>query len=422
MPTLNSDPASSARLPLATLVRLLRIMALLWIGYFLTLIAIDRIFVTLQPSVAPLPLRYYLWQSLIALGVLGLTVWPRAPVGLGRWFLPLVIGWMAVLPTLLVPLLIGRLPPGPITSAEGLGLRLLPVLFMALVLVGWQYHWRHVVFFSLGLAALSLPQIVIQTPPNAPVLSPGTLVTLIQTISFLMIGSCIAALMQRLRAQSAALEQANAQLRHFASTQEQLTLSRERNRVARELHDTLAHTLSGLTVHLETTRAYWAVDQAAAKALLDTALDTARSGLQETRRALKALRASPLEDLGLLLALRRMLATAMERSSLQLELALPDDLPALAPDVEQCLYRIAQEAVANVIQHAAAHRLTFQLASDGAGLTLLIRDDGGGFDQRQPARSGHFGLPGMHERAQLAGGQLRITSQPGQGTTVQLTI
>src|SRR5439155_24600069 len=122
---------------------------------------------------------------------------------------------------------------------------------------------------------------------------------------------------------------------HHAGTLESLAVSRERNRMARELHDTLAHTLSGLSVQLETVEAYWDVEPRTAHAMLDRALEATRDGLQETRRALKALRASPLDDLGLSLAIQRMAESAVARADIHLDLAIPKQVPPLSPDVEQ---------------------------------------------------------------------------------------
>jgi signal transduction histidine kinase len=212
------------------------------------------------------------------------------------------------------------------------------------------------------------------------------------------------------------------QLRAHAGTLESLTISRERNRVARELHDTLAHTLSGLTVQLEAARAYWAVDPARAQALLDKAQDSARQGLQETRHALTALRASPLEDLGLALALRNLAEAAAARANLDLELSLPDSLPLMPPDVEQCLYRVAQEAIANVIYHADARHMKVALCRQSDSLELVVQDDGMGFAPDATVPPGHFGLAGMRERARLVAGHLTVQSQGGAGTTVRLEI
>jgi signal transduction histidine kinase len=200
--------------------------------------------------------------------------------------------------------------------------------------------------------------------------------------------------------------------------------------VARELHDTLAHTLSGLAVQLETIKAYWDIDQKTARyidhptarSLLDKALVVAHSGLEETRRALKALRASPLDDLGLALALSTMVEDAAAHANLALDLSIMDKMPALSPDVEQCVYRVAQEAVTNVVKHANAKNLTVKLEFIEGKVTLIVRDDGVGFDIEKSNKTGHFGLTGMRERAQLVGGELNIISKPGYGTTIQLTI
>jgi signal transduction histidine kinase len=167
--------------------------------------------------------------------------------------------------------------------------------------------------------------------------------------------------MSRLREQQQSLEAANIRLTHYASTLEHLATSRERNRLALELHDTLAHTLSGLSVQLETAKAYWDVDQQMVRSILDKSLAAAHTGLEETRRALKSLRASPLDDLGLALAMRSMVEDAAKRANLKLEMPEIIMMPALSPDVEQCIYRIAQEAVTNVVKHASARKLTVRL-------------------------------------------------------------
>jgi signal transduction histidine kinase len=253
-------------------------------------------------------------------------------------------------------------------------------------------------------------------------LLPPATISLIQTVSFLVVGYFINVLVTRLQQQQTALEEANKRLVDYAGTLEELTLSRERNRLARELHDTLAHTLSALSVQLETAKAYWEVDPAAAQAMLDTSLNATRAGLQETRRALKALRATPLEDLGLLLALRELAEESAARANARLQLTLPGTLSPLSPAVEQTLYRIAQEALANARHHANAQTLTVALTVEGDRLSLRVQDDGIGFTSSAPHTDGHFGLSGMRERARLVDGDLRIASQPDEGTTIVFTV
>jgi signal transduction histidine kinase len=144
--------------------------------------------------------------------------------------------------------------------------------------------------------------------------------------------------------------------------------------------------------------------------------------LDETRRALKALRASPLEDLGLVLGIQKLAESARDRGNLQLEMTLPVQPPSFSPDVEQCIYRVAQEAIENVLHHANAQKLTLALDFNQDGALLSIQDNGLGFKPGKKNLSGHFGLSGMKERAQLVGGELRIDSYPTKGTTIQLAI
>jgi signal transduction histidine kinase len=431
-----------------SVVRLLHMAVVLWLGCLLLFFVIDSLFVKKD---SPTP-WYYGVNALSALLIWGLALWPQAQSRLGRAFLPLVIGLMSVVPILTNHFLIPHSPPAPvssvpgsppppelITSAEIAALRLVPVLFMALVLTAWQYRWPQVVLFSLGTGVLTLGLMLFSSGEEGTTwellflslsssrvfprpLFIGLLAAVIQAVGFLVIGYFITSLIGRLRAQQAALNQANAQLLQHASTLESLTVSRERNRMARELHDTLAHTLSGLSVQLETVQAYWNVEPQTAYRLLDKALEATREGLHETRRVLKALRASPLDDLGLSLAIQRMAESAVARANVQLDLAIPEQVPPLPPDVEQCIYRVAQEAVANVVRHANAHVLALQLACQDGETRLLVRDDGVGFDVPHAQQNGHYGLSGLRERAQLVGGQLTIASQLGLGTTVHLVV
>jgi signal transduction histidine kinase len=260
------------------------------------------------------------------------------------------------------------------------------------------------------------------TPVPLQMVNVFLILTLIRTISFVAVGIFVGQLMTRLRRQQKSLEDANARLTHYASTLESLTVSRERNRMAHELHDTLAHSLTAISVQLETVKAYWSVDRRKAREQLDRSLAMTKSGVEETRRALKSLRATPLEELGLILAIRSLAESAAARAGAKLHLTLPDRLPALSPDVEQCLYRITQEALENAAAHAHPKTLTVRLDLGGAGLTLFVQDDGTGFDPVEADKSGHFGLVGMRERAKLVGGQVFIDSQPDQGTTVRLEI
>jgi signal transduction histidine kinase len=396
---------------------LLQLTAGLWLGYLLVLLAIDYLFYA-QPV---FPLLFYAINGLIALAVLGLAFWPPGRAWLGQAFLPLVVVLLSVTPMVLAQAMTApRLPPTQAGGPEAVVLRIMPLLLVALILTAWQYGWRSVVLFSVGTALASLGLHLCFYRPGAPLLPP-LFVLIIQTITFLLVGYFLSVLVQQLRRQNESLEQANARLADHAATLEELAISQERNRMARELHDTLAHTLSALSVQLETAKAYQDVDPAATAAILETSLAATRSGLQETRQVLKSLRASPLEDMGLALALRQLATETAERANLDLRYLVPTHFPPLPQAIEQCLYRVTQEATANVAHHANARTLTVQLTFNG-DIVLQVRDDGLGFDPQQAEAEGHFGLAGMRERAALVGGILTVTSQPGADSVVQLTI
>jgi signal transduction histidine kinase len=245
---------------------------------------------------------------------------------------------------------------------------------------------------------------------------------LVRTIVFLAVGYVIALIMQRQRQQRQSLLEANRQLRHYAATLEQLAVTQERNRMSRELHDTLAHTLSGLAVQLEAAHSLWHSAPERSYAMLEDSLLATRTGLTESRKAIQALRASPLEDLGLTLALRNLAESAASRSGATLNLELLTNLEKLAPDVEQCLFRVAQESLENIVRHAEAQHITIQLAREDTRLILNVSDDGQGFDPAQVDVHKSFGLKGLQERVAMFTGELQIHSQAGQGTTIRLIL
>ena len=400
------------------LEHLLCLVAGLWLGYLLVLAGMD--YLIYPRPVFTLP--FYLINGIDALVVSGMLIRTRSRVRQGLRLLPLTIVLLSAVPIVSGNLVVLHRHPSPDTGPEAIMLRILPMMLMALVLTAWQYQWKHVLTFTLAMVGFNLGlHGWFFRPGGAPFLPPVA-AFVIQGVSFLLVGYFINTLMSRLRRQNAFLEQANEQLARYADTLEHLTISRERNRLARELHDTLAHTLSALSVQLEAAKAYFDVDADAARDLIDQSLQATRSGLQETRLALRSLRAGPLDDLGLLLALRKMVEESAERAKLDLHLLLPKELEPLSPDLEQAVFRVAQEAVTNVVHHANARNLTLWLEMDAGTLTLTVADDGSGFNMQQGEAAGRFGLTGMRERAQLVAGQLTIESHPGRGTTIKLKL
>ncbi len=401
-------------------LRLIRLAAFLWIGYLAVLAVIDESL--WDPRHINTQIFYYSFLGLVALLCLILAYWPWIQEKLRKVFLPVIITIITVLPLICTWVIIAFFPHHSQLDATAMIIRLLPFLITGFLMIGWQYKWQYMLPVILGIAGLNVG-IIWSNPTSTPPVFPRDLAApLIQTVVFLAVGFSIGYLMNRIRNQQSSLETANIRLTHYTSTLEQLAVTRERNRLARELHDTLAHSLSGLSVQLETVKAYWDVDQKMARSSLDLSLAVVHSGLEETRRALKALRASPLEDLGLAQAIKALAEDAAARGNLTLDLIITDKMPVLSPDMEQCIYRIAQEAITNVVSHAHAKNLTVKLESAPGKLILVIHDDGVGFDIEKVNKSSQFGLTGMQERVQLAGGDLNIISKPGHGTTIQLTL
>jgi signal transduction histidine kinase len=399
--------------------RVMRNAAWMWTLYVVCLFVIDLTIYAGRPQ--PVSLNYHLINAIPALIFLGLSYALRHTRHTQITTLALIL-LISGVPILAPNLFDLKLPPAPLSNLEGMVLRQLPVLMIGLVLVGWHYNMQLMLLYSVIVNLSELALVLALNRLDGERLSAFIFIMIIRLVCFIVVGLFVGQLIVLLRRQQTALQAANQQLRHYAGTLETLTVSRERNRMSRELHDTVVHTLSGLSVQLETTRAYVDVDPVTVKRLLDQSLAAARSGLQETRGALKALRASPLEDLGLIIALRELATMASERGRITLDVALPDQNLVLSPEVEHCLYRIAQEAVENVVHHAHARHLALKLSREARRIELLIQDDGVGFDPSGAQPAGHYGMRGMRERAELVGGDLSITSRPNAGVMIRLVI
>ncbi len=352
---------------------------------------------------------------------------------LGWLYLPIALGISAIAPVLFQILAAKlRLDQG-VPAAEALqpspnGLYLW--LLLPLLLSAMQYGYRVLLGFTLGTSGLSILLVNLLTPPRGAIAAAVTEQAIIRLLMFTLAGAIIVRLSKVQRQQRHELVQKNTQLAHYATTLEQLAISRERDRIARELHDTLAHTLSAVSVQLQALDVLWE-DPAAARKTLQQTQELTRQGLHEARRTLYGLRASPLQELGLAAALKQLTEQLAERlahnatsqeSPLQVQFELSSPLNKLQPEVEQQIYRITEEALNNVVQHASAKTVTITLQESKGQLCLQIADDGSGFDPNQLPVSGHYGLLGMQERANLVSGNLTIHSQPQQGTTIQLEV
>ncbi|HLN05422.1 MAG TPA: GAF domain-containing sensor histidine kinase [Acidimicrobiales bacterium] len=196
----------------------------------------------------------------------------------------------------------------------------------------------------------------------------------------------------------------------------------ERRRLAGDLHDGISQRLVGLWFHLSAASDATGDDWATVSRQLAAAKQLAAEALDETRVAIAGLRPAVLDDLGLGPSLE-----SLAHGLGDVELEIDVDPCRLAPHVETALFRIAQEALQNVVKHASATRVRVELRCDdpGGGVTLVVSDDGRGFDTSAVAESSHgfsYGLASMRERAELIEATFRITSAPGRGTTLVVTL
>lgn len=196
----------------------------------------------------------------------------------------------------------------------------------------------------------------------------------------------------------------------------------ERNRIAREIHDTLAQGYVGISVQLEVLAELLRQKKVdVAEQQLDTTREHVRDGLAEARQSIWALRSQDSGESTLPVRLRR-LVEAAGGNGFAPKFSLFGAYRPLGGETERELLRIAQEAIHNVKKHADAKNLTVLLEYGPAEVALEVRDDGRGFAAGEDAawQAGHFGLTGMRERAAGIGGTLEVTSAPGAGTTVRL--
>jgi len=196
----------------------------------------------------------------------------------------------------------------------------------------------------------------------------------------------------------------------------------ERNRMAREFHDTLAQGLGAISLQLEVAKRQLPADSNAQKPLAEAGTQT-RTSLDEVRNAIWNMRSQVLETGDLASALNGVLHVLTDRHQLQAELKVIGEPKRFAPVVENNLLRIGQEAIANAVKHAQAKRIEVVLTFERRQFELCVSDDGRGFDpSHPPASEGGFGLVGMRERVTELNGALNVSGAPGKGCIVKLTL
>ncbi|MBN2045449.1 MAG: sensor histidine kinase [Anaerolineales bacterium] len=402
------------------LLRVFRYFTTTAMAYFAGVVIFGQVQSFFHLSDEELAIQFYLnlWVYAILLAYLSIS-WFR--VRLGRFYLPLAIIFSTAGPIFSNLIYLVSDATTDLTSLITRSWLLFPILLVPLVITSWQYPFRYTILFTFSVVVVELAVLL----PFVEGVNLGTLpilgVPVIQGFTFGLVGNIINQIVEEQRAQKRKVIDANLRLNEQAEMLEQMATVRERNRLARELHDTLAHTLSGLSVHLEGIKISLDADQTEIQEMLDHALNNTREGLEETRRTLKALRPKSLDELGLRLSMIQLAEEAAKRGNFELDISQMLDFPPITNVKEQSIYRITQEAFQNIIRHANASQVQFSARIENGHFQIVIRDNGEGFKLDSIRSSEEFGINGMKERAEISGGHLNISGGPGIGTHLTLT-
>lgn len=216
------------------------------------------------------------------------------------------------------------------------------------------------------------------------------------------------------------LQRANRKLQDYAEQVEILAVTEARNRMARELHDSVSQTIFSMTLTAQSARILLEKDPARVANLLDHLQSLSQSALSEMRTLIQEFREHGITENGFISALKNHAALRLTRDELNVDLQL-DETVKFSEATGETLFRIAQEALNNIVKHAGTRNASIKLTREGTFACLTIMDNGQGFDLRQiKDRTGHVGFSSMEERTKELGALLSIQSTPGKGTVVQV--
>jgi signal transduction histidine kinase len=223
------------------------------------------------------------------------------------------------------------------------------------------------------------------------------------------------------------IKQLEAAQENLATVERQAGILQERQRLAQEIHDTLAQGFTSIVMQLEAADQVLPQEEVHVRRHLGKASDTARESLAEARRLVQALQPESLEEASLPEVIRREAATWGRETQVQTIYTLTGEPIALTPEYEVTLLRAAQEALMNVRKHAQATQVSVTLSYMDDQVALDVQDDGKGFDPQIPVNpagqyGGGYGLQVMHQRVEQLGGEVILESSPGEGTTLVVQI
>ena len=205
------------------------------------------------------------------------------------------------------------------------------------------------------------------------------------------------------------LQMANRKLEEYAQEQVRMTETRERNRLAREIHDTLGHSLTGIITGIEACIMLMDIAPEATKEQLRAIAEVARNGITDVRHSVNALRPDALETLSLESAIRKLVEESEKSTGVKIDLVFPENLQDLDQDEEDVLYRIVQESITNAIRHGKATHIDVRMERVDNDLRIRIADNGKGCDNIQSG----FGLHHMQERIDMLKGTLSYSGKDG---------
>ncbi|MEG4105888.1 sensor histidine kinase [Microcoleus sp. S13_C5] len=313
---------------------------------------------------------------------------------------------------------------------EGLSSRSSFLLFLVLLMRSCMIFRQPGQVTVLGLALLSYSSLLLLKPilPEKVIatvwewrFSNVLLFGLTLVFALLLINALIAERQSREQLEIAhdKLAITHEQLRHYALRIEDQATLQERNRIAREIHDGLGHTLAAQTIQLNNALLFWKSEDEKALEFLKQAKQLGSEALLEIRKSVSVLRSNPLQGLSLESAIDKLLQDFQRMTAIEVSNSIR--LPVLlSQEINTTLYRIVQESLTNIHKHADATMVTVGLQQHAGQIYLSIADNGKGFDPAQNTTG--FGLQGMRERVAAAGGQFAIYSKSGNGCRISVSL
>ncbi|HEX9134971.1 MAG TPA: sensor histidine kinase, partial [Ktedonobacteraceae bacterium] len=290
-------------------------------------------------------------------------------------------------------------------------------VYLLLVLALASTRGLYAAILTSLLAFLCFDFFFFPPPYTFLVVKAEDLLTLVVFLTTAIITGQLASALRRRVEQARSRER---ELRLLYEQAQELASLQERQHLARELHDSVSQALYAIGLGAHTAREALESEPEQAMASIDYVLALSEAGLAEMRALIFELRPESLEIEGLVVALTKQVAVLRTRYKLTVDADLGDEL-LLSMEIKHTLYRIAQEALHNIVKHARASMVVLRLSAQANEIILEVRDNGKGFDPAAPF-PGHLGLRSMHERVTKMGGTLTIESAPAQGTCVCVCI